>query len=286
MTRTVISGRRIALIGQLGTGKSFIAAQLAGETGAERLSFGREVYRVAEQVLGRTIDKSRPEDRKMLTDIGTHWGRNGESVDAALEARLAEVWSHAHGSPDTWINAVDRTMSGYDMQTSLVLDDLRFTNELRFLLDRRFCIFLVKCHPDTHAERLRQRGDFHSMGGVPHASEEFATWISMTARDEGNTPAAASTAVPVAAPVAVSVAVPVLWNDDSHLVAMEQPAGPVMTLNGMKMALRNGTWDGMQSFDENAAAWNHAADMFENRLEPEFSNRLEPEFSIEGHDMY
>ena len=266
MNNMVIPGRRIALVGQLGTGKSFIAAQLAGETGAERLSFGREVYRVAEQVLGRTIDKSRPEDRKMLTDIGTHWGRNGEPVDAALEAVLAEVWSHAHGSPDTWINAVDRTMAGYDMQTSLVLDDLRFINELRFLLDRRFCIFLVKCHPDTHAERLRQRGDFHGVGGVPHASEEFATWVSNTARDEGNT----LTAVPVA--------VPVLWNDELHLVAREQMAGPVMTLNEMKMALRNGTWDEIQSFDENAVAWNHVADMFENRLEPESP--------VESHDMH
>ena len=257
MNRTVPLGRRIALIGNLGTGKSFIAAELARETMAERISFGREVYRVAERVLGRVIDKSRSGDRKMLTDIGTHWGRNGESVDAALEARLAEIWPHTHGSPETWINAVERTMAGYGMQTPLVLDDLRFVNELRFLLERRFCVFLVKCHPEIHAERLRQRGDPQGMGSVPHASEEFATWISCASQDKDDAP----------------VAVPVLWNDEIHRLARHQLAGPVITLGEMKMALRKDIRDERLSFDQNAAAWHRAADMFENQTEclPEHS---------------
>ena len=79
---------RISLIGQLGTGKSFIANQLARVIDADVISFGREVYKVAEQAMGRRIDKKRPEDRQMLTDVGTHWEATAKASTLCLKPSL------------------------------------------------------------------------------------------------------------------------------------------------------------------------------------------------------
>ena len=233
---------RISLIGQLGTGKSFIAEQLASVIGADVISFGREVYKVAERAMGRSIDKKRPEDRQMLTDVGTHWGRNGESVDSVLEAKLAEVWPHPHGNPNIWVDALDRRIAKLPSKVPLVLDDLRFPNESQFLLDQRFCIFLVQCDFATRIQRLQQRGDLYATTVDDHPSEVLATWLSRLSRSK--------------------TVVPTIWNDqpDSACVSGNEL---LITMPELKAALREKSYDGILSFDENAAAWRNTMKTFE-----------------------
>lgn len=233
---------RIGLIGQLGTGKSFVAERLAHVLEAEVISFGREVYKVAEQAIGRTIDKKRPEDRQMLTDVGTHWGRNGESVDPALEARLAKVWPHPHGYPNIWVDALDRRIAQSSSKTPLILDDLRFPNELQFLLKQRFCIFLVLCDLTTRAQRLQQRGDPYATTVDDHPSEKLSSWLSRLSRTK--------------------TVVPTIWNDQPGS-APASSSKLLITMPQLEATLREKSSGAMLSFENNAEAWRNALESFE-----------------------
>lgn len=241
-TSHVHTTARIGLIGQLGTGKSFVAKRLARVLEADVISFGREVYNVAEQALGRTIDKKRPEDRQMLTDVGTHWGRNGEAVDAALEARLTEVWPYAHGYPNIWVDALDRRIAKNASKTSLVLDDLRFPNEMKFLLEQRFCIFLVQCDLTTRTQRLQQRGDPYATTVDDHPSEKLASWLSRLSRSK--------------------TVVPTIWNDQLES-APASGDGLLVTMPQLEAALRDKDYGAMLSVEEHAATWRNTLESFE-----------------------
>lgn len=169
---------RLALVGRLGSGKSHLSRELAGLTDGQVIAFGSKVYEVSELVLGRTIDKSRPEDRKTLVDIGTHWGRRGEPIDAELERALTKVWPLSRGYPDIWVDALDRNLRSSVRERILILDDLRFPNEARYLLKNNFHIMLVWCSDNTRAQRLRQRGDSYAAAVDSHESEGLATWLT------------------------------------------------------------------------------------------------------------
>jgi hypothetical protein len=209
---------------------------------ADVISFGREVYNVAEQALGRTIDKKRPEDRQMLTDVGTHWGRNGETVDAALEARLAEVWPYEHGYSNIWVDALERRIAKNSSGTPLVLDDLRFPNEMQFLLEQRFCIFLVQCDLTTRTQRLQQRGDPYATTVDVHPSEKLASWLSRLSRSK--------------------TVVPTIWNDQPE----SAPASGnelLITMPRLEAALLEKNNSAMLPLEENAAAWRNTLESFE-----------------------
>lgn len=184
---------RIALIGQLGTGKSHVAKMIRDATGAELVSFGGEVYRVAEAAIGRSVDKSLHADRTLLTDVGTHWGRNGDPIDRTLEAKLSEIWPHNHGYPDIWVDALDRRLQAENGGKNFVLDDLRFENELRFLTKNKFQIFLLLCSVATRHQRLQERGDPYAVTVDSHPSEALATWLTDLSRPK--------------------LVVPTIWND-------------------------------------------------------------------------
>ena len=261
MNKTNSLGRRIALIGKMGAGNSFVAAQLANALGAERISFEREVHKVAEQVLGRKIDRTRYLDRQMFADIRIHWGRNGEAVDAMaptcsllsrctpnVEARLSEIWQYTHEKPDTWGDALDRAIAEVPPDKPLILDDLQFVNEMEFLLDRGFCIFRVDCSPETHHRRLRRGEDAYEIEAdfTPYPCGVFARGVST-----------------------FNVG-PTLWNDHRPAgpdIREDETTGMFMTPADLVTALRNNVRDGMLSPTENAAKWRIYAHLFENPYE-------------------
>ena len=227
---------RIAIIGRPGTGTSFVATQLASALGAERISFEREVCKVAEQVSGREIDRMCSADREMLINIGTRWGLNGTVVDASLEARLAEFWTHAHGEPDIWLKAVDRTIAGISPNTPLVLDALGSIDEILFLLDRDFRVFRVFCTPDAYRRRLRQQEGFRAIDSG-HKSD-FSEIFSKSVLAPGP--------------------LPTLWNDlpyERGKIRELEPLGMFMVLEDLIAALRNDVRDGMLSTEGNVAQW-------------------------------
>jgi hypothetical protein len=180
---------RLALVGRLGSGKSHLARALASETGGRVISFGSSVYEACEAVLDRPIDKARPEDRKMLVDVGTHWGRRGEAIDPRHEDALSKVWGHPRGYPNIWVDALDRKLSNSDIGQVIVLDDLRFPNEANYLLHNRFHLLLVWCSDLTRAERLEGRGDSYAAGVDSHESEALPIWLTAQRSVGENVPA-------------------------------------------------------------------------------------------------
>lgn len=233
--------RRFALIGQLGTGKSFVANRLSKILDARIISFGQEVYKVAEQALGRKIDKRRPGDRRALTDIGTHWGRNGESIAPDLEAELTKIWPHRHGYENIWVDALDRSISQAPSASSLVLDDLRFPNELNYLLDHDFRVLLVSCDVTTRSQRLQQRGDPYATTVDSHPSERLASGLTRISR--------------------TNIIVPTLWNDQ-RIPAQPRHDKLQMTLEQLEAALLGNREQDMLTLEENAYTWRKALETF------------------------
>ena len=236
---------RIALIGEMGTGSEFVAAQLANALGAERISFRSEVCKVAEQVLGRKIDKTRYPDRNLFADIRIHWGCNDKTVDSGVEARLSEIWSHTCEKPESWVNALDRAIAEITPDKPLILDDLRFVNEMEFLLDRGFCIFRVHCSLGTLRRRLQRGEDFYILEEdfFPYPCESFPQWVSKSNR------------------------LPTLWHDhrpwEPDIRDYETPE-MFMTPAEFVTALRNDDRDGMLLPEENALNWRINGHLFEN----------------------
>jgi hypothetical protein len=189
--------KKIALIGQLGTGKSFIANQLATKMNAHVVSFGQAVYNLAEAILDRKIDKSNPSDRKLLVDVGTRWGRQGAQLEQSIQARLEALWPHRHGYTDNWVDALKRKLMQLDESVSIVVDDLRFENELRFLLDAGFMCFLVTCSSSARTARLSQRGDTYALKIDGQEPEQLATWLTSK--------------------TLLNPYVPTIWNDEAKL---------------------------------------------------------------------
>ena len=234
--------RRIALVGQLGTGKSYVANKLSEVIDAERISFGQEVYRVAEDAIGRKIDKSRPEDRKLLTDVGTHWGRNGENVDPALEAGLSTVWHHSHGYEGMWVDALGRRIASRPISIGYVLDDLRFPNELEFLMKNGFLVYLLLCSVQTRELRLDDRGDPYATTVDGHPSEAFATWLTHLSLPK--------------------VIVPSLWNDQKN--GSEHDGDRLlMRIEKLYDTLLTSSEDDMLSMSSNHATWSKALKEFQ-----------------------
>lgn len=198
---------RVLLLGLVGAGKSHLARICAARAGGIVLPFAKDVYALAENVLGRSVDKSRPGDRELLKLIGTSWGREGTLSDIGLKAQLDRLWGRVAGYADIWVDGFERHV-GMCPDTPIFNDDTRFPNELmRAVHELGFAPFFVLCSPETRLGRLRIRGEMAQCGNTPpHESEAMNTLLAQA--------------------VLTRPFIPVIWND-AHVA---QPPLPwVMT---------------------------------------------------------
>jgi hypothetical protein len=182
----------IALCGPQGAGKSEAAKAIAELPRWSRLSFAGPLYDMMSTLLGtdaRKQDKAQPNDvlcgktlRQALQTLGTEWGRGmvGETI---------------------WLNAMDATLKREQAcgAAGVVIDDLRFANEYKFLIERDAMIVRVEregCRAPTlnqgHASEadwgdfkphavLRNKGTLDALGSfrrgarfltkIPHRTE-------------------------------------------------------------------------------------------------------------------
>lgn len=188
----------VLLLGPVGAGKSHLARDCAAKTGGIVLPFAREVYRLAEAVLNRPVDKARPGDRELLKAIGTAWGREGTLTDKVLKERLDRMWSHPTGYADVWVDSFIRNVNSTDPSIPIFNDDTRFPNELtRAVGELEFSPFFVYCSVDTRLARLRDRGEPEPETVEVHKSERMNTLLSKH--------------------VLAEPLLPVIWNDPSRL---------------------------------------------------------------------
>ncbi len=179
---------RLVFLGQLGSGKSHVAREAARLTGGVVLPFAKDVYRLTEAVLGRPVDKKIPADRALLKTIGTDWGREGRAdVDAALQAKLAELWPERHGYADIWVDSFVRYASAQP-DSHIFNDDTRFPNELCRTVGLGFLPFYVGVSEATRAERLALRGEAVAPEAYSHPSEIMNTTLSTIALDQNLAP--------------------------------------------------------------------------------------------------
>lgn len=185
---------RLVFLGMLGSGKSHVARQAASLTDGIVLPFAKDVYKLAEGVLGRPVEKSREGDRALLKLIGTDWGREGRAdVDPALAEKLDQLWGKQRGYADIWVDSFARYAEAAGPERSIFNDDTRFANELCRVVELGFLPFYVACSEPTRAQRLRVRGEAIGPDAYTHPSEIMNTTLSMRVLEE---------------PL-----VPVLWND-------------------------------------------------------------------------
>lgn len=186
---------RLVFLGMLGSGKSYVARKAAALTGGVVLPFAKDVYRLSEAVLGRSVDKKIQSDRALLKTIGTDWGREGRAdVDTSLQARLAELWTERHGYADIWVDSFMRYAAARP-DAHIFNDDTRFPNELCRTVGLGFLPFYVGVSEATRAERLQRRGEAVPPEAYTHPSEIMNTTLSKIALDQN--------------------LAPIVWNDDT-----------------------------------------------------------------------
>lgn len=186
---------RLVFLGMLGSGKSHVAHEAARLTDGVVLPFAKDVYRLAEAVLGRPVDKKIPSDRALLKTIGTDWGREGRAdVDRALQTKLATLWSERHGYADIWVDSFVRYAEAQP-DTHIFNDDTRFPNELCRTVSLGFMPFYVSVSEATRADRLALRGEAVSPEAYRHPSEIMNATLSTIALDQN--------------------LAPIVWNDDA-----------------------------------------------------------------------
>ena len=219
--------RKISLIGIVGTGKTYLSTSIATRVDGRVLSFGGEVYALAEAVKGRPLDKKNSDDRTLLTSIGTAWGRRGERLDDRTEEILSAHWAYDHGYENIWVDAFARKVDSVDSQQTIINDDLRFPNELaRAVLQLGFVPCIVMCASTTRSQRLGKRGDLYMENAAVHESEKLAHALTAVALERR--------------------LLPVIWNDEDEPMPAIDWAISVEELN--KIIDDDGLYDEFSKF--------------------------------------
>jgi hypothetical protein len=187
-------GVHIQLLGLIGSGKTRLATSLAQAIGGHVLPFAKEVYRLADLVAGRPINKADRLDRELLKLIGTTWGRQSVRPPGDLGSKLDALKPPEWGSEDIWAQRFVSECRQLPADASIINDDTRFPNELRIAMSAMgFTPVFVKCAESTRKRRLRERGDNFDPNDREHQSEAMTNGLNDL--------------------VLASFCVPVVWND-------------------------------------------------------------------------
>jgi len=175
----------IQLLGQVGSGKSFLAKKLALAKRGIVLPFAKDVYRLASIVKGGDIDKTQREDRELLKTIGTTWGRESREVAPDIQNRLDKHKPKEWGSPDIWANIFVSNCRNLPPSRSVFNDDTRFLNELQIAVAvLNFVPVFVACRDETRLERIQKRGEKYDPSDTEHLSEELANFLRRRVLDQ------------------------------------------------------------------------------------------------------
>jgi cytidylate kinase len=144
---------RIAIAGKICSGKSFLAKLIATETNANIYSFGKPVKKYA-----RELFNMKYKDRKLLQLFGEKMKDIDENI---------------------WIKQtfkeIDRDLF-LKKQLNIVIDDLRFQNEAKYLQNKDFTIIKLTIDRKLQIERIYKtypnKASEH-INNLKHQSEQY-----------------------------------------------------------------------------------------------------------------
>lgn len=123
---------RVAICGAICSGKTSLADTLVEKYGFKRFSFASSVKEYAKDLFNM-----KGKNRQLLQD---------------LAEKLKEI------DQDVWVNRLDREINKIittDTETNIVIDDLRFPNELEYLKRNGFFIIRINIEKIDQLRRLR-----------------------------------------------------------------------------------------------------------------------------------
>lgn len=135
----------VGIVGKLGSGKTSLANYLVSEFGYCKVSFADPMKRMVKEFFG--VEKGHPQYRELMQKLGTDWFR---SVDE-----------------DVWVKYLLNNTTG----DGLVIDDVRFPNEAKGLLNAGWALVYLDCNEPIRIERVMKRDGSFDPACLTHASE-------------------------------------------------------------------------------------------------------------------
>ena len=137
---------KIAICGPICSGKTYLSDYLSKHYNLEKYSFGDKVKDIATDLY-----KMDYKDRPLLQTISD---------------KMKEI------DPDIWAKYIVRKIKNVD---NIIIDDLRFVNEARYLQELGFTIIKLTIDPDTQRDRIMRKYIQHyqiHLDNLQHNSEQ------------------------------------------------------------------------------------------------------------------
>ena len=137
---------KIAICGPICSGKTYLSNYLSTQYNLEKYSFGDKVKDIATDLCNMDY-----KDRPLLQTISD---------------KMKEI------DPDIWAKYVVRKIKHLD---NIIIDDLRFVNEARYLQELGFTIIKLTIDPDTQRDRIMRKYILHyqiHIDNLHHNSEQ------------------------------------------------------------------------------------------------------------------
>src|SRR5690625_2402589 len=161
---------RIAICGQLRSGKSLIAEHLQTNKGFKIISFGSRLKQAADELFAYS-EVYKPE---IITAPCPFGGKReiGRKKPRRLYQDFGEALRALDG--DIWITHAEQAMKAYELfrdTKGIVLDDLRQPRELEWARANGYTIIRVTAPEDVRVERATALGDDFDTGSLTHETE-------------------------------------------------------------------------------------------------------------------
>lgn len=146
----------IGFIGPMGSGKTTAANYLVNSYGFSKRSFADPMRQYCEAILG--ITKQNPQYRKAMQELGA-WGRRYDK--------------------DCWVKYLVN-----NMDDGIVIDDIRYINEAKTLLDHGFKLIYLYASQEKRIQRCQKRDGCFDFNSLYHESEvetlqmEYQPWFT------------------------------------------------------------------------------------------------------------
>lgn len=125
---------KIAITGPMCSGKTFISTHLSEEYKLTKYSFAKKLKEIAIDLFGMDPAEVN-KDRNLLQTLGD---------------KMKEI------DPDVWVKYLLREMN-VEFNDNIIIDDLRFKNELKYLKENKFIIIRLNVDRKTQEQRLKSK---------------------------------------------------------------------------------------------------------------------------------